>query len=773
VSTATSNGHVSRFTSSDPCPVCGGSDHDPRGQSRRCHGYISTDGKFIFCARDEHAGKAHHDDGSNCYRHIRKGPCPCGKEHAPADPKTSSNGRGEIDKVYRYYSADGAVLFEVVRKKNPKGFSQRRPLGNGKYQYKNVFAEISPVLYKLPQIATAEAESTIWFVEGEKDVDRLGSLGELATCNPMGAGKWRKEYAETLRGFHVAIIPDNDHVGREHAQQVAQSLHGKAASVRVVELPGLPDKGDVSDFLAAGGTLERLWDLAGKTPEWTPSAPPAPEAKPAEASAEIKVNEAVDDPHRLARIYRDQHCRHDDGMTLRFYCGEYIRWDGSAYRNQPAKEVNAYLNRTCKAEFDRANREDIKAWADRGKVDRKGDECPPPQARKVGSRLIGDTSLALASMALLEASAKAPSWLAGDPPFEDPVEIIPCRNALVHIPSLVAGNPAILEPTPLFFNTYSLDFSFDADAPRPSLWLDFMLKLWEKDQQSIDTLQEWFGYCLTPDTSQQKILSMFGPKRSGRGTIARVLTALIGAENVAGPTLNSLTTNFGVATLIGKPLAIISDARMSGRTDQAVVVERLLSISGEDTLDIDRKHVDPWTGKLPTRLVLISNELPQLKDASGALPGRMVLLRLTKSFFGKEDRTLTDKLMAELPGILLWAIEGWRRLRERGHFVQPESGADMVKQMEDIASPVGAFLQEQYQVKPGLQTDVETIFAAWCRWCESKNRKPGSEGTFGRDIRTIMPWLETKRRRGGPGEKPFIRYYEGLGAKIDGEEPAF
>jgi len=130
-----------------------------------------------------------------------------------------------------------------------------------------------------------------------------------------------------------------------------------------------------------------------------------------------------------------------------------------------------------------------------------------------------------------------------------------------------------------------------------------------------------------------------------------VLRALVGPENVAGPTLSNLASNFGLAPLIGKPLAIISDARLSRRTDQAAVVERLLSISGEDALDIDRKHLEFWTGKLPTRLVLISNELPRLDDASGALPGRMILLRFTKSFFGKEDPNLSRKLLAGLPGI--------------------------------------------------------------------------------------------------------------------------
>ena len=131
-------------------------------------------------------------------------------------------------------------------------------------------------------------------------------------------------------------------------------------------------------------------------------------------------------------------------------------------------------------------------------------------------------------------------------------------------------------------------------------------------------LQEWAGYCLTADTRQQKILLVIGPRRSGKGTIGRMLRALVGPANTAGPTLGSLGTPFGLWPLVGKSLGIVSDARLGRWTDSQVVVERLLSISGEDALTIDRKSLEPITVKLPTRLVIFSNELPRLGDLSGA-----------------------------------------------------------------------------------------------------------------------------------------------------------
>jgi len=295
-------------------------------------------------------------------------------------------------------------------------------------------------------------------------------------------------------------------------------------------------------------------------------------------------------------------------------------------------------------------------------------------------------------------------------------------------------------------------------------WLSFLNQLWPGDAQSIALLQEWFGYCLTLNTSQQKMLLITGPKRSGKGTIGRVLSQLVGQANVCGPTTTSLAGTFGLQPLIGKSLAVVSDARFHG-DNIAIVVERLLCVSGEDTLTIDRKHLPSVTMKLPTRFVFFTNELPRFTDSSGAIAGRFLTLRLTRSFFGHEDPQLTEKLLAELPGILLWALQGWLRLRDRGYFVQPESVRDAIAELEDLASPVGAFVRDCCVVGPGNCVEAGRLYEAWKQFCQSMGRDhPGTAQTFGRDLRAAVPGIATRQARDS-GTR--VRLIEGIALAPD------
>jgi 5S rRNA maturation endonuclease (ribonuclease M5) len=164
--------------------------------------------------------------------------------------------------TYDYQDEAGTLLYQVVRLE-PKGFFQRRPNGGGGWHAR--LGDIRRVPYRIQQLIAAPKTETVYVVEGEKDVENLGRLGLLATTCPQGAGKWGKlDPAAVKLAFEsrpVVVLPDNDDPGRKHAAEVAASLLSIAASVNVLELAGLKDKGDVSDWLAAGGTKDALLAL--------------------------------------------------------------------------------------------------------------------------------------------------------------------------------------------------------------------------------------------------------------------------------------------------------------------------------------------------------------------------------------------------------------------------------------------------------------------------------------------------------------------------------
>jgi putative DNA primase/helicase len=422
-----------------------------------------------------------------------------------------------------------------------------------------------------------------------------------------------------------------------------------------------------------------------------------------------------------AQAYVAQFHQHDDGRTIHSYASNLRAW-----RNNRYSEIE-----------EESLKQNLQPWLH---------DCLQYKAHKDGTvELVpyesnpGTIKSAVESIRAyihLPATITPTAWLDGriEP---SPLELLPTPSGNLHIPT-----GRLYLPTPLLFNVNAIEFEHDPHAPPPQVWLAFLDALWANDLETIDCLQEIFGYLLVADTSQQKIFLFAGPKRSGKGTIARVLTRLVGAGNVVGPTTSSLAGPFGLQPLIGKSVAIVSDARFTGES-VGIVVERLLCISGEDTLTVDIKFKASITAKLGARFLFLSNELPKMNDASGALAGRFIVLRLTQSFYGREDTALIAKLLAELPGILNWAITGLKRLRRRGRFVQPSSAADAIREMEDLGSPIGAFVRDCCEVTPTKTIPTAELFSAWQSWCKSQGRdRPGTIQTFGRDLRAAVAGIK-------------------------------
>ena len=466
-----------------------------------------------------------------------------------------------------------------------------------------------------------------------------------------------------------------------------------------------------------------------------------------EASIDIKGEQLGPPPSRPMAVARDLvkalYTDSAERVVLRDHRGDFYHWNGTCWREIDKRDVRG-------AAYE---------WLEHSTYFHKKDGVVPfdPSRRK-----IDDVIDALRAVVLLNSSVESPCWTNSttDPPAN---ELISMTNGLLHVPTRT-----LLPHTPDFFCHHSLAFPFSAECAPPARWLGFLRELWDDDESSISALQEVMGYILGGDTRQQKIFLFVGPKRGGKGTIGRVLTGLLGAHNVAAPTLAGLATNFGLQPLIGKPLGLISDARLSGGRGSTVVVERLLSVSGEDSLTIDRKYKDPWTGRLPTRFVVLTNELPRLTDSSGALASRFVVFVMQKSFYGKENPRLTDELLTEAPAIFSWALEGLDRLKARGYFVSPPSGREAVQQLEDLSSPVSAFIRDTCVVEGANSVEVDALWTAWKGWCEGENRLPGTKAGLGRDLKAAVPTVKKTRPRTEDEERPYV--YEGIGLREHSQE---
>jgi hypothetical protein len=355
-----------RYTRDQPCPICGGGNDDPRGQGVRCTGFQSGD--YARCSREEHAGGLPIDNKSATatYVHFLRGACRCGRTHGiaaasrePSKPQGASKLKkrdpgfwARVVESYVYEDAAGNPVMKVDRMRDPKEFFQYRPNGtfaDGRLRWKAGTRGIALVPFRLPDLLAA-GERIVWVVEGEKDVNRFRTLGLVATCGPRGAEnaglKAIPELAPYFRGLHVRIIPDNDKPGRTWAELFAWNVRDLAASLKIIPLPGLAEKGDGSDWLDAGNTAEDLLAIESTAPPWIPPADAPGGSAPTEPGNGSTAGPNVDNPPKII-LGTDMHrvvdeavaclARSEDIFARGPFLVRVLPWVGRRKRRDPER----------------------------------------------------------------------------------------------------------------------------------------------------------------------------------------------------------------------------------------------------------------------------------------------------------------------------------------------------------------------------------------------------------------------------------------------------
>ena len=583
--------------------------------------------------------------------------------------------------TYEYQQADGTPYTRTVRV-SPKGFYQQRyEVGGNGGAWVNGLNGRKPILFRLPELLASDPDKLIFIGEGEKDVDRLFREGLTATTNPGGAGKWKPYYSEHLKGRRVVILPDNDKAGREHAREVARHLQNTAAEVKVLNLPGLPGKGDVSDWLNNGGTCEKLINLAEQTPVWNPTPTKGP------IDGELPAcTEAAN-----GQLFADQ----NQGEA--YWCDPWRTWlvrTDVCLRKDGAKNVDKRAVQTLGsllAEADDLGDKKLFGWAKRSLSDR-------------GIR------------AMLE-RAKHHLAIEPDKLDRDPM-LLNCRNGIY---DLTAGEFRKRQPTDLITQVTGAAYDPDAECP---LWTEFLDRIMNGNGELIAYLQTVMGLCLTGDIAEQIFVIFYGIGANGKSVFTDTMMGVLGDYAAKAPSaLLEVRHNdehpTAIASLFRKRLVIASEMEESRKLRVQLVKE----LTGDRTIKARLMRQDYFDFERTHKIILVTNHKPIIRDSSIAIWRRVRLIPFDVCIPPvDQDPKLLEKLRAEWPGILNWAIEGCRRWIDKGLHT-PDIVKANTEQYEVEMDPLAEFIADRCILDAASADTVGRIKAEYADWADKNGER--------------------------------------------------
>ncbi|MGM5002976.1 phage/plasmid primase, P4 family [Tardiphaga sp. 538_B7_N1_4] len=595
-------------------------------------------------------------------------------------------------KVTRQYKQDGTKFFCQYRYKDDDWVMGTKGLPR--------------IPYRLNEWL-GESDQTIYFVEGEKDSDRLVAAGLLATTASEGASaSWKPEMAQWFKGKNVVILPDNDEPGRAHAQKVAAGLRPVAASIKIVELPGLPEKGDVSDWLNGCGSVDELTALCDAT---MPLA-----ANDNDTGFTVNVEPSRFGILTESDIALDLANRAVGRLRYCHSIGGWYFWNGCIWRRDTTQMTLDWARKLAYSASERAE-ENAQSKIRRASF-----------ARAVESLCRADQRLAIT----------ADAW--DQEPFK-----LGTPNGTVN---LRTGALEKAESSDGITKTAAYAPADNADCPT---WRRFLSEATKGDEGLIRFLQQWCGYALTGDTSEHALIFVHGAGGNGKSVFLNTISTILGQYAVVA-SMDTFTASRD--TKHPTDLAMLRGARLvtASETEEgrAWAEARIKQLTGGDPISARFMRQDFFTFKPQFKLTVVGNHRPTLVKVDDAMRRRFNVIAFENKP-ATPDPMLESKLLKEAPEILRWMIEGCLDWQKNG-LVRPESVKQATEQYFDDQDLFSAWLEEWCEVDIGNQFKWEPVmdlFASWKGYAESNGEQAGTAKSLSSALRARG--LERKRITGG------------------------
>ena len=628
---------------------------------------------------------------------------------------------GTIVATYDYVDELGTLLYQATRH-DPKDFRQRQPDGKGGWVWSITTPPVRKVLYRLPRLVRADPIEWVYFVEGEKDANNLASLGAIATCNAMGAGKWDAEYTKTLTGRRVCILPDNDVPGQSHAAKVMVALRSKATEVIVLNLPGLSDKEDVSDWIERGGTLAELQRLTQEVaavptqtqPTQAPTPTPAPTFTEYSDLATAEPSTWFDKPHdtdmgNAQRMYTFT----KDRVLYVPHFNKWYTWAGTHFQEDNKFRVLAMAKQTV------------------GHIYTELAQIHDNERRKKQLSWIVQSESRPRLEAMIALLRSEPGVSVCPDSLDQYPMLLPVKNGCI---DLQTGD--LLPADPAHRLTMCVDVEYDPSAECP-LWENFLIRIMGGDLELVSFIQRLAGHALTGDATGKYMVFMWGPKgNNGKSTLVETLMKLLGPYAMKSPTEMIMAKSYrggvpnDVARLRGVRFTVTNEVDEGMTLSESVIKD----LTGYDTLTARFMRGEFFDFTPSHKLWMYGNHKPEIRGTDPAIWDRVKLIPFEVEIPKNErDPHLLDKLVLELPGILAWAVKGclaWQRVGINA----PEVVNIATSEYRAEQDMMGQFLDDCCEVGKNYEIGAGTIYQAYEAWCKEMGIKPDTGTKFGSEL---------------------------------------